>query len=93
MSRDQLTRLKPAWMAVVAILLSLLCVTAVYIATRILGDSPTPNPEPDQPATDTPITETPPPHFTEEMIIPGITETGMQILEDDDTEGRSPGGV
>ena len=34
-----------------------------------------------------------PHHFSENLLVPGFTETGAQVLEDDDRLGRSPEGV
>ncbi|MDQ2743636.1 MAG: hypothetical protein M3Z66_15275 [Chloroflexota bacterium] len=34
-----------------------------------------------------------PHHFTEDVILPGFTETGQDVERQDDTEGRSPEGV
>lgn len=42
--------------------------------------------------TGTPTTDAPP-HFTEDIIVPGFTETGEQIMEQDAEHGRSPEGV
>lgn len=46
-----------------------------------------------QPAVDTEMTVEIPHHFTEDLIVPGLTETGQDVLRDDDTLGRSPEGV
>ncbi|HLJ67420.1 MAG TPA: hypothetical protein VKX16_08675 [Chloroflexota bacterium] len=34
-----------------------------------------------------------PHHFSEELIVPGFTETGAQVLAEDESSGRSPEGV
>lgn len=34
-----------------------------------------------------------PHHFTEELIVPGFTETGQDVEQQDDELGRSPEGV
>ena len=90
MKRDSLRGLGPIQVAGVGILVSATSSLAVYLITRKFGAG---NPVPEQPATDRPITETAPLHFTEEIVVPGITETGEQIEQHDDTLGRSRGGV
>jgi hypothetical protein len=90
MNRDTIKHLSPVQLAVAAITFSLLCSLGAYMVTRRLRLHAS---IPDQPAIDRPVSETAPPHFTEDMVIPGFTETGEQIEQDDDTTGRSPGGV
>ena len=46
-----------------------------------------------QPAVDTEMPAAPPSHFSEDLVIPGFTETGAQIEEDDDAQRPSPGNV
>jgi hypothetical protein len=46
-----------------------------------------------QPAVDTSMPTKVPDHFTEDVILPGFTETGQDVERDDETEGRSPEGV
>lgn len=46
-----------------------------------------------QPAVSTEMSASVPHHFTEDLIIPGFTETGQQVEEQDDTLQRSPEGV
>jgi hypothetical protein len=54
-------------------------------------DSVSPVQQPDE-VTPTP-TAAAPPHFTENIIVPGLTETGEQIMRDDAQHGRSPEGA
>jgi hypothetical protein len=46
-----------------------------------------------QPAVEVEMPATVPHHFTEELIIPGFTETGADVEEQDAHNGRSPEGV
>lgn len=46
-----------------------------------------------QPATAEPLPADVPQHFTEALIVPGITESGAEISEQDANDGRSPEGV
>jgi hypothetical protein len=48
---------------------------------------------PPQPDVETAMPATAPSHFTEELVIPGFTETGADVERDDETLGRSPEGV
>lgn len=48
---------------------------------------------PIQPAIDPQMPSQVPHHFTENLLVPGFTETGQQVEEEDDTQGRSPEGV
>jgi hypothetical protein len=48
---------------------------------------------PPQPEVDMAMPADVPTHFTEEIVIPGFTETGADVERDDDTLGRSPEGV
>ena len=34
-----------------------------------------------------------PRHFSEELLIPGLTHTGVEIVQEDESNGRSPEGV
>jgi hypothetical protein len=34
-----------------------------------------------------------PQHFSEDLVVPGFTETGAEIVKQDREEGRSPEGV
>jgi hypothetical protein len=48
---------------------------------------------PIQPAVDTVLSASIPHHFSEDLVIPGFTATGADIVRQDDREGRSPEGV
>jgi hypothetical protein len=48
---------------------------------------------PIQPAVNTSAPAQVPNHFTENVLVPGITHTGPEIAQQDDSEGRSPEGV
>lgn len=54
------------------------------------SDEPWP---PVQPAVGTEMPADVPRHFTEDIVVPGFTETGQDVERQDDTEGRSPEGV
>ncbi len=55
--------------------------------------APTDGTEAAQPAVGIEMPAELPRHFTEDLIIPGYTETGQQVSEQDDREGRSPEGA
>jgi hypothetical protein len=46
-----------------------------------------------QPAIEAEMPAHVPTHFTEEVVLPGITKTGVDIEQEDAVEGRSPEGV
>lgn len=48
---------------------------------------------PIEPAIDTFMPATLPQHFTEDLILPGLTETGQDVERQDDMFGRSPEGA
>jgi hypothetical protein len=48
---------------------------------------------PVQPVADPAQSSDVPSHFSEDLIIPGLTHTGQEILEQDLQQGRSPDGV
>jgi hypothetical protein len=48
---------------------------------------------PTQPAFNTSAPVRMPNHFTENLVVPGVTHTGSEIAQHDDLEGRSPEGV
>jgi len=48
---------------------------------------------PTQPAVNTIAPAQMPDHFTENLLVPGITHPGSEIAQHDDSEGRSPEGV
>ncbi|HEX8919618.1 MAG TPA: hypothetical protein VF898_14030 [Chloroflexota bacterium] len=48
---------------------------------------------PIQPAVNTTSASTMPPHFTEDLLVPGRTFTGPEILRQDERQGRSDEGV
>jgi hypothetical protein len=49
--------------------------------------------EPTQPAINTVTPTGVPDHFTEDLVVPGLTFTGAQIEDQDEKLGRSPEGV
>ena len=46
-----------------------------------------------QPAVDTTVSAERPAHFSEDLLIPGLTHTGAEIEAGDEEEGRHPEGV
>jgi len=46
-----------------------------------------------QPAVDTSAPVSAPRHFSEDVVLPGKTETGEDVVREDDEEGRSSAGV
>lgn len=50
-------------------------------------------PPPIEPAIGIEMPATVPQHFTEDVVIPGFTETGQDVELQDDIDGRSPEGV
>jgi hypothetical protein len=48
---------------------------------------------PIQPAVDTAVPSQAPDHFSEDLLVPGRTYTGPEIVQQDIEEGRSPEGV
>lgn len=102
MKTDRLTKLGPFHLAagamVFSLLISLMVMAATWLLTRA-GSAPqtegssTETPSVVQPELETPISTEPPSHFTEEIIVPGFTQTGAQIAEEDATRGSSPEGV
>jgi hypothetical protein len=107
---DQLSRLSPLQLVLLAIGASALAAVAMLFMIGIKRRSGSPRgpgsdrhaaAEPDlykeevpvQPAVDTVMQADIPDHFTEDLIVPGFTETGAEIQKDDETLGRSPEGA
>src|SRR5579864_24270 len=70
-------------------------VTVLYGLRRLLGTRAETETGPyistaAQPAVDTEMTATLPRHFTEDLVIPGFTETGPEVDEQESAWGRSP---
>lgn len=76
-----------------ALLLGLAGFGAARLARRLKGSGDAAGRVPVQPAVDRAMPAQVPDHFTEELIIPGLTETGADVERQDDTIGRSPEGV
>ena len=93
---DRLGELNGYQIAALAILASTLAALGVLYALRrigILGAPPVPPEFATQPAVPHGQEERTPDHFTEELLVPGITHTGEEIAEQDRENGRSPEGV
>jgi hypothetical protein len=103
-----LANLSPLQLGLIALGVSLGSALGVMLVTRMAGGmrgEPADHPEsgpsdtagaeriPPQPEIDTAMPDVVPSHFSENLVIPGFTETGAQVEQDDDTQGRSPEGV
>lgn len=77
------------------IALGLIVSTVAGAIAQILRAGSTPHelPPDAQPAVDTSMPAEVPHHFTEDLIVPGFTETGADVERQDDEDGRSPEGV
>ena len=97
MDQKTLANLKPYQIVGLAILLS----TAAALTVAFLLGRRSPQELPDstieqmapQPAVGTAAPPDVPHHFSEDLVVPGFTETGAEISHDDETEGGSPEGV
>lgn len=91
--KDSRLALTPRRILIIAIIWSLLS-TAATLAYLRMSRAPDVQPvERPNEFPQAPVSETPPPHFTENIIVPGFTETGEQIMEQDAEQGWSPEGV
>jgi len=103
MEQESLTTPKPLQMvglAALAIFTSAAVAIAVLYAVRSRQRSASGSAAqlevetiPVQPGVNTSAPVDAPTHFSEDVIVPGFTETGTQVLEDDNALGRSPEGV
>lgn len=100
MNNRRLAELGPLQLAAIAMAASIASALLVVLAGRLwtnnqgspIDDSGVER-IPSQPDVDTAMPADVPSHFTEELIVPGFTETGADVERDDDTLGRSPEGV
>lgn len=105
---SRLARLKSYQIAGLTVVISTIAAIAVFLAfewkqgtaeitlSTQPGDGSSNNAPRDamQPAIDTVVTSTHVPrHFSEDVVLPGLTETGADIAHEDATKGRSPEGV
>jgi hypothetical protein len=107
MERERLTTKNSLQIAVLGILVSAVVSLGVIFTLRFLtggrrrpsdgeewsNGSTQGTPPPIQPAIGIEMPATIPQHFTEDVVIPGFTETGQDIELQDDIDGRSPEGV
>lgn len=107
MERERLTTRNSLQIAGLGVLVSAIVSLGVIFTMRFLTGSQRPSsdtdewsngsargtPPPVQPAVGIEMPATVPHHFTEDVVIPGFTETGQDIELQDDTDGRSPEGV
>jgi len=61
--------------------------------TRSGGGRPAVGGAPVQPAVSTAAPADAPSHFSEDLLVPGLTSTGPEIVRQDIEDGRSPEGV
>lgn len=106
---DRLGRLNGFQIAALAFLTSATAAVAVLLTLRrfLFARAPEQSDDPDSgpdaaqaPSYDMQQPETPeamatvvPHHFSENLVVPGLTKTGLEILQDDDRNGKSPEGV
>lgn len=102
---DRLARLNAYQLAGVAVATSTGVALAVLLALRRFLFTPAASARADEP--ETPVSarhsdgapyapqwvEAVPHHFTEELVVPGLTQTGEQVLREDMRNGRSREGV
>jgi hypothetical protein len=108
MNNRKITDLGPLQLTGIALVVSVISAVAVLLATRrrldasrtltstpgrALMDTSGADRIPPQHEVDTAMPSQVPNHFSENLIVPGITETGADVERDDDTLGRSPEGV
>ncbi|GAC1324373.1 MAG: hypothetical protein NVS2B16_04760 [Chloroflexota bacterium] len=96
---DSLTFGQLAGIAVIAVAGSTIACVSVYLAVRARRTRKTPYSEQDaggttaQPAVGTITPAGVPHHFSEDLVIPGLTLTGQETIQQDNVLGRSPEGV
>jgi hypothetical protein len=100
MNNRKLAQLGPVPLAVIAMAVSLGGALLVLFVTRLWRGAPAPEIDttgaeriPPQPDVEAAMPAGVPGHFTEELVIPGFTETGADVERDDGALGRSPEGV
>lgn len=95
MNEESLANLKPYQIVGLAVILSAAAALAVAFLLR-RGRSRDESPAarvPPQPAVSTNSEPGVPQHFTEDLVVPGFTETGAEVSQEDETDGRSPEGA
>jgi hypothetical protein len=93
---DRLSALSALQIAALAIAGSTIAAVTTLIGLRRLGmvrRRTSENFENAQPSVQVRMPPTVPNHFSEEVVIPGVTYTGADVLRQDELEGRSPEGV
>ncbi len=95
---DRLSALSALQIAVLAVAGSTLAAVATLIGLRrlgLVGNRPRDTPDEAQPQAAVGQRDAPgiPRHFSEDLVIPGVTHTGVEIREQDAREGRSAEGV
>jgi len=95
MQRNTAVKLNAVQLAALGLAGGTIVSVATYLLVRLLHSPVTGQgtEAPIQPAVSRQMSVELPHHFTEDLVIPGITETGIGIERQDDTLGRSPEGV
>jgi hypothetical protein len=100
MNREQLAELNAIQIAALTVLASTVAAVGVFMVVRRRGRRDEQRTEegrlsqiPIQPAVNTVAPAEIPQHFSEDLVVPGFTETGAEIVKQDREEGRSPEGV
>lgn len=107
MEREGLTARNTLQIAALGVLVSAIVSLGVIFTIRLLTGGRRRSPEqeqwangstrgtppPIQPTVDIEMPVRVPHHFSEDVVIPGFTETGQDIERQDDIDGRSPEGV
>jgi hypothetical protein len=100
MNREQLAELNAVQIAGLTLLASTAVAVGVFVIFRRRSrsgerqeDDSKASQAPIQPAVNTVAPAEVPQHFSEDLLVPGFTESGVEIAEQDRAEGRSPEGV
>ncbi|MDQ2745517.1 MAG: hypothetical protein M3Z66_24935 [Chloroflexota bacterium] len=97
-SIDKLSELNKYQIAGLAVLGSTLAALSVVFTLRRFGlvrrrAAPDAVDAPGQTPTGAAMSSEIPQHFSEDLLVPGITYTGAEVQQQDDHDGRSPEGV
>jgi hypothetical protein len=92
-TRTELNGYQLAGLAVVASTVAALAVLYIVRLLGIVGPQAMPDGGDTQPAVPHAPGDGASTHFSEELLVPGLTYSGVEVEEQDRTEGRSPEGV
>jgi hypothetical protein len=98
MKRQEAAVVHPLRIILLGIVVSASASLAILLLLRRLGLLPGRSNDPTaqlpaQPAVNTAAPAQKPDHFTEDLLVPGLTHTGTEIAQQDIEDGRSPEGV